>query len=368
MSLVFANGLLLVMVLLEIAFLRWYRKEYIPWREVIFNLNSGHVMLWVLRGVELATYHLIFTQWSLGLFASWPPILVWIFMFIAWDFCFYWLHRFHHKFSLLWAVHVIHHEGEHFGLSLGIRNSWYSSITSIPFFIILAWMGIPTEVFLVVSSTHYFIQFYNHNQVVRNSGWLDYIMITPSHHKVHHGKNPEYVDKNFGGTLVIWDKLFGTFQRETKDNPVELGTHDLFRTDNVFLANNLPFAKLLGKVINQNQAPKPSFKLNDVWIATGGIGLFGLLLFFIGIEPVWSSTEKLGLFSMIFIGTIACGGLSEGKNWGFWLWITHFLFIVPLMIWFYGWVSWPLFALTILMWIHAGFLLISYRKMVFQRQ
>src|SRR5699024_3092268 len=111
---------------------------------------------------------------------------------------------------LLWAVHVVHHQGEHFNLSLGIRNSWYSSLSDLPFIIGLAVIGVPLPVFIIVSSMHYGIQFYNHNGLMGEFDWLKRFIVTPSYHRIHHAMAPVYRNRNFAGTFVFWDRLFGT--------------------------------------------------------------------------------------------------------------------------------------------------------------
>ncbi|MEQ8473229.1 MAG: sterol desaturase family protein [Marinoscillum sp.] len=332
MSLVIANALLLILVLVELMVIAFHKKEAIPWREVIFNLNSGHILMWIFRGLEVAIFHMISTQFGFGIVDNWNYLAIWVFTFFAWDFCFYWLHRIHHQLRFLWAVHVVHHEGEHYGLSLGIRNSWYSSLTSIPFFIVLALMSVPVEIFLTTSSIHYFIQFYNHNNIVRKSGFLEKILITPSHHRVHHGLNDEYVDRNFGGTFVFWDKLFGTFQEEMEAVPVQFGTRDNSRSTDIIKANNLPFIKLFRKF--KPDTPTPAFSLNQYFIAVGGVLLFLLLLYYIFQENTWDIEMKAQLFVLVFMGTIANGGLSEGRNWGVILWSILFITLGPLFIYF----------------------------------
>ncbi|MEZ4772420.1 MAG: sterol desaturase family protein [Bacteroidia bacterium] len=332
MSLVYANGFLLLLVLTELFVISVYKKEQIPWREVVFNINSGHILMWVLRGVEIGAFHFVSTYWNYHLLADWNYLSIWIFAFIAWDFCFYWLHRFHHKFKFLWAVHVVHHEGEHFSLSLGIRNSWYSSLTSFPFFIGLAIIGVPVEVFIATSSINYFVQFYNHNHLVKNSGWLEKIMITPAHHRVHHGLNPEYIDRNFGGTFIFWDKLFGTFQPEIKTVPIIYGTKKYEKNYDVFWANNLPFLKLFKIPIPQKKEKSRPYFIQDYFIATGGLLIFGLLLYYISIEKICPEDMKLEFFGIIFLGTIANGGISEYKYWGLVLWFINFLVLAPLFI------------------------------------
>lgn len=333
MSLVLANTLLLVLVLVEVMVLLFVKKQEVHWRDVIFNLNSGHILMWVLRGLEISAFYFVSTYWSFPVVAGWPYWLVWVFTFLAWDFCFYWLHRLHHKYRFLWAVHVVHHEGAHFNLSLGIRNSWYSSLTSFPFFILLALIGVPVEVFIATSSIHYFIQFYNHNGIVNKSGFLEKIMITPSHHRVHHGMNDQYIDRNFGGTLVIWDKLFGTFQSEMEAEPVIFGVKDYVKNYNVIWANNFPFLKLFGlkKAIGQPE-DKIHYSVPEYVIAVGGVLLFLPLLYYISIENSTSLNTQLVLFTLTFLGTIAIGGVSENRKWGFWLWCIIFWFLAPIYL------------------------------------
>ena len=360
MNLVLANGMLLLLVLMELGFLFFFRKEKIPWKEVIFNLNSGHIFMWVLRGVEVSAFLFISTHWSFSLIEGWPYALKWIFAFLAWDFCFYWLHRLHHKLKIFWAVHVVHHEGEHFSLSLGIRNSWYSSLTSLPFFVVLALIGVPVEIFIATSSIHYFIQFYNHNRVVGKSGWLEYIMITPSHHRVHHGKNPEYIDRNFGGTLVIWDKLFGTFQAEMKEVPVDYGVKDYETNYNVVWANNFPFLKLLGLGWKEKEETRFVYQVPEYLIGLAGILLFALLLFYISMEGAVGLNYQIGLFAITFVGTIALGGISEGRKWGYIIWVLTFAGFLPGFLIVHD-------EINPILWVLCGLLLVHCTITLFNR-
>lgn len=155
-------ALMLGCVLLELAALKWWRGQPLPWRDVILNLNSGHVLMWLCRGVEVAGFTWLYSHASLHWADGWHPVAGWAFTFVAWDLGFYWLHRMHHKLGFLWAIHAVHHEGEHFNLSLGVRNAWLSSLTSLPFFVPLALLGVTPEMFVAVSGLHYSVQFYNH--------------------------------------------------------------------------------------------------------------------------------------------------------------------------------------------------------------
>lgn len=313
-GLALGNTLLFVLVIIEIILIKQVKKEELPWKELIMNLNSGHILMWIFRGLEVTVYYYVF-QFNIGLVDELPYWTVWIIAFIVWDFFFYWLHRLHHHLSLLWNVHVVHHEGEHFSLSLGIRNSWYSSITSIPFFLLMAIAGIPVEIFLAVSSIHYFIQFYNHNHLVNKSGWLEYVMITPSHHRVHHGKNHPYLHRNFGGTFVFWDKMFGTFQAELDGHPVAFGIDEPVRSYNPVWSNNIPFFSGLRRALPSYQKGA-TVNVPNTQLITGGALLFTLLLTFIYWEEVFSLPQKIVAFSIIFSGTIANGLQADAHKMG----------------------------------------------------
>ncbi len=304
---------MLALVLAELAVMKYVQGRPIPWREVVFNLNSGHILMWVLRGVEVALFALVLRHASLHIVERWPVPVQWAFGFIAWDFCFYWMHRLHHRFALFWAVHVVHHQGEHFGLSLGIRNSWYSSLTSFLFVAVLAVLGLPVEIFLVVSSIHYSVQFYNHNGIVKRSGFLDRIMVTPLHHRVHHATAPIYLNKNFGGTLLVWDKLFGTFQAEQAGVPLEYGVPGMQKSDNPAWSNH---PGLFRRVTQRYPWQGAVLQVPDLFIGSAGVILFGIVIYYVNHELALAFMPKLVLFALVFGGTIALGGLSDGRRWG----------------------------------------------------
>lgn len=332
LNLALGNSLLLVLVVIECVVIRFILKEQVPWKEIIANISSGHILLWLIRGLEIAAYYYTAKYLSLHLLDSLPSFVVWIIGFLLWDFCFYWLHRFNHSIKLFWSIHAVHHEGEHYSLSLGIRNSWYSSFASYPFFAGMAILGVPYHIYLVVASIHYFIQFYNHTHIVKNSYWLDYILITPTHHRVHHGKNDPYIDKNFGGTLVFWDKLFGTFQKELPENPVEVGLKNTHYTYNPFWMNNIPVFRYLGISFSVPKAKKLNKPPTDKMLIMGAITLFVLLISFINYEQVLSLTEKFILFGVLFIGTFGLGGMSENNRWGLYCWIISSIFLPVIML------------------------------------
>ena len=152
----------------------------------------------------------------------WLAVLI---AFIIEDFAGYWMHRLHHRVNLFWNRHIIHHSSEEFNLSCALRQSIstifrFSAVLMIP----AALLGIPATIFAVLAPIHLFMQFWYHTRVINKMGILEYLIVTPSHHRVHHAINPEYLDKNYSQIFIIWDKMFGTFQPELKEVPPVYGT------------------------------------------------------------------------------------------------------------------------------------------------
>lgn len=309
-------ALMVLLVVADVLVLQFWRKETPPWRDLVFNLNSGHVMLWWFRGLEVAGYAWLSGHANLGWLDSWPVWTVWAFTFVAWDFCFYWEHRLHHAWSLLWAVHVVHHEGEHFNLSLGVRNSWFSSATSLPFFAVLAMAGVPLPIFVAISGLHYSVQFWNHCGAMRRRSVLDRWFVTPINHRVHHGANAEYRDKNFGGTLRLWDHLFGTAQDELPQVPIRFGVDGAAASHDPVRANLGPVWKWLSGRDWPRRASVRSAAVPASWVAWGGLALFAVVIYYVHAEGQWPPGQQALLFALIWLSTVALGGLSEGRGWG----------------------------------------------------
>ena len=141
-------------------------------------------------------------------------VLYWFILVILEDFLYYWLHRFDHEIRLFWAIHVTHHSSQKLNFTVGFRSSVFQPLYRFIYFIPLALLGFrPLDIAFIYSATQIWGIFV-HTELIHKMGWLEYFMVTPSHHRVHHGSNPKYLDKNMGMFLIIWDKLFGTFQPE----------------------------------------------------------------------------------------------------------------------------------------------------------
>jgi len=138
----------------------------------------------------------------------------WLLLLFAEDFCYYWFHRLSHEVRFLWAAHVNHHSSTHYNLTTALRQSWTTPFTGFIFWAPLPLLGFPVEMILIQKSISLLYQYWLHTELIPKLGWFEAIFNTPSHHRVHHGRNPIYLDRNHAGIFIIWDKLFGTFEPE----------------------------------------------------------------------------------------------------------------------------------------------------------
>lgn len=160
-----------------------------------------------------------YLQKNYGLFEIRPTLLVWVALILVTDFVWYWYHRMGHKINLFWGFHVVHHTSEEFNYTAGTRITIFQAVVRTAFWSVLPLIGFPAPMITTMLIVHGLYPFFTHTQVIGKLGILEYILVTPSHHRVHHASNEAYLDKNFGDMFIIWDKLFGTFAEE-KEEPV----------------------------------------------------------------------------------------------------------------------------------------------------
>lgn len=166
------------------------------------------------RGFELSTYMFMWENLRL-VTLPWDSPWTWWACLIGVDFCYYWVHRFAHEVAFMWAAHQVHHSSEYYNLTTALRQSLTQPFTSWIFYIPLA-LFIPPSIFAVHIQLNLLYQFWIHTEVIRDLGPLEWIFNTPKHHRVHHGRNLYCIDKNYGGILIVWDRLFGTFAEESE--------------------------------------------------------------------------------------------------------------------------------------------------------
>jgi hypothetical protein len=200
-------------------------RKYYTVKETILNvylsvLNASIDVLFrvVYVGVLLWFYeHRVIVNWT-------NPLFYWIAIFIAEDFMYYWEHRFDHQIRLFWAVHVTHHSSEEFNLTTGFRSSVFQPIYRFIYFIPLALLGFsPLDIIFVYAATQIYGILVHTQFIDKMPAWFESVFVSPSHHRVHHASNVKYLDRNMGMVLIIWDKLFGTFEKETQDEKIVYG-------------------------------------------------------------------------------------------------------------------------------------------------
>ncbi len=207
--------------------------------DVISSLSSGNTnTIKDVLGLSIAIVSYSWLVEKVALFeiqATWAVVAI---AFVAKDFAGYWMHRWEHEINFLWNRHIIHHSSEEYNLSCALRQS-VSEVFSIFALLMLpaALLGVPAKVIAVVAPLHLFAQFWYHTRLIGKMGFLERIIVTPSHHRVHHSINPEYLDKNYGQVFIIWDKLFGSFQPELAEVPPVYGVKRPAKTWNPFLIN-----------------------------------------------------------------------------------------------------------------------------------
>jgi len=169
---------------------------------------------------------------------AWPleSPLSWVVAFVAYDFCYYLAHRAGHRVNILWASHVAHHQSEAYNLSTALRQTSTGFLTFLFYLPMLA-LGVPAELMVAVGSLNLIYQFWVHTQAIHRLGFLERILVTPANHRVHHASNPEYIDKNFGGVFILWDRLLGTYEDERADCPPRFGLPHALGSFNPLWAN-----------------------------------------------------------------------------------------------------------------------------------
>ncbi len=207
-----------ILIAIELAYSYFKKLRYFRLNDSLANLSQGigqQIIGIFMKTILFFSYLYIYEHWRF--FTLPDTIWVWILLFIGVDFFYYWFHRKSHEINALWAAHVVHHQSEEYNLTVALRQSWFQGWFSWIFYLPLAFMGFDPIMFLTMSAFNTLYQFWIHTRTIGNLGWLEYVLNTPSHHRVHHGSNPKYIDKNHGGTLIIWDRLLGTFQKEEEE-------------------------------------------------------------------------------------------------------------------------------------------------------
>ena len=248
-----------LLILLEFAYGVLRKRNTYRINDTINSLSLGSLSRLqglVVLGFSGLVYEFIVARYQLAQLADDQP-WVWISCFLLYDLAYYWKHRFGHEVALFWGSHVAHHQSEDYNLSTALRQTsidFYGFLFYLPFFV----LGFPAEILFTVVSMNLIYQFWVHTEHVPKLGMLEWLFVTPSNHRVHHARNKIYVDRNYGGVFIVWDRLFGSFQEELKDEVVVFGLRKPFNSWNPIWANVHVYWRLIQDCI---KAPGLSNKI-----------------------------------------------------------------------------------------------------------
>lgn len=342
-----------VLIVIELLVERRRRRSWYRFSDAVTDIGCGvtsQVVNLFFRGALLWGYVWLYQNHRL-LDLDGSPLVAWAVAFIGVDFLYYWWHRASHEVNALWAAHIVHHQSEDYNLAVALRQAVLTAYTTVPFYLPLALLGVPPLLYGVSVSISTLYQFWIHTEAIGKLGPLELVINTPSHHRVHHARNPAYLDKNYGAILIVWDRLFGTFAQEI-ERPV-YGITKPLRSFNPIWAQVHYLVELAGR---SARAPRLIDKLKvwvmpPSWFAEGEarpapgdlsvryeapaspslklyvtlnftvitLGAFGLLLG----QDILELRAMAAIAALVLLGLPAWGALFEGKRWGLPLELTR---------------------------------------------
>lgn len=349
----------------------WYTerkgKNLFQYAESVANLNVGIAE----RLLDVFTTGLFFFFFDyihkhFAIFEINAGVLTWILLFLLTDLVWYWYHRLAHEINVFWAVHVVHHQSEDFNYTVSARITVFQAIVRCMFWSVLPLIGFPAVMISALLLIHGLYPFFIHTQALGKWGWFEKLLVTPTHHGIHHASNPEYLDKNYGDVLIIWDKMFGTFAKESKDVKIVYGLtkplnshsflwqHFHFPLE-VFL--NFKSAKgisakwkvLFGKpddldprcrsilerkFLNVQSHRQPTLAMRQYITAQTIFSVF--LLFVVALFEHYLSGLQLFLFSsFIIVSLVNSGAILDQRRWIFYLEYIRVLVVMTAIAVFY---------------------------------
>ena len=223
---VYAIGapIVLALIFVEILISNWQQKNYYKTQDTLctIGLLAGNIIVaFSIKGLILALHFYLYQYKIFELSGMLPLWLFWILTFVVIDLIFYIYHRMSHRIRFLWAIHLSHHSSEEMNFAVSFRQAWFGPVSKIPFFMLLPMLGFDPTIIAAAGVISTLWGIVGHTQIIGKLGFIEWVFNTPSHHRVHHGSNKQYIDKNYGNLLIIWDRMFGTFAPE--EEPVKFG-------------------------------------------------------------------------------------------------------------------------------------------------
>ena len=263
---VYAIGapIVLAMIFVEILISNWQQKNYYKTQDTLctIGLLAGNIIVaFSIKGLILALHFYLYQYKIFELSGMLPLWLFWILTFVVIDLVFYIYHRMSHRIRFLWAIHLSHHSSEEMNFAVSFRQAWFGPISKIPFFMVLPLLGFDPTIIAAAGVISTLWGIVGHTQIVGRLGFVEWIFNTPSHHRVHHGSNEQYIDKNYGNLLIIWDRMFGTFEPEKEK--VKFGLVNNVNTFNPTKITFMAWSSMIEDINNKQS-------LNEVlWIIFG---------------------------------------------------------------------------------------------------
>jgi alkylglycerol monooxygenase len=320
--------------------------------DTIANLSAGigNQAFGLLSNIFLLALYVVTFQ----NFAFWElPVNIWTALggFVLFDFLYYWAHRWSHEVNILWGAHIVHHQSEEYNLSVALRQSWVHNVLAFVIFLPMPLLGFDPMQFLGIAAFVTLYQFWIHTKAIdKMPVWFEFIFNTPSHHRVHHGSNPEYIDKNHAATFILWDRIFGTFQAEVAKPSYGITTR--FESLNSAWANLHYYVEMwqLAKtadnwkdklrviwaapgwtpksqpatenepvqtvvpVASNPHTPEPPASVEGYVLAQFGLVLLGLCAYMLYFDTM-SWFYRILFFVGIILSVAICGGMLEQKRW-----------------------------------------------------
>ncbi|MDW3651401.1 MAG: sterol desaturase family protein [Bacteroidia bacterium] len=264
---VYAVGLPIAffLILLEAIYSAWKKRGYYNWGDSwgTWGLFLGNTLMILFTRALIFAFYLFLYQFCLfDLKLYLPTWAVWLFSFFLIDFTFYWFHRASHRSRFLWAIHMNHHSSEEMNFLVAFRQAWFGPLAKVPFFLFLPLLFLDPTITIVSGAIATLVGVLGHTRTVPKLGPLEWIFNTPSHHRVHHGSNPDYIDKNYGNLFIIWDRMFGTFAEEK-----EAVVYGLTKNVNTFNPWKITFMEWVALWRDIKQAKNWKQGLQHIWKA-----------------------------------------------------------------------------------------------------
>ncbi len=247
----FAIPAFFLLIIVEYFYGKYVGKNTYRLNDTITSITIGMISRFPTMlnlGVQSVIFVYISTNLNLELLSVKNPF-TWIIAFLLYDLSYYWMHRMHHEIKILWATHSVHHHGEDFNLATALRQTSTGWLWKWIFYMPMILLGVPVEVFIAVAGVNLVYQFWVHTEHIGHLGWMEKVFITPMNHGIHHAKNKEYIDANYGGVFIIWDRMFGTYTAQRPDLKPVYGTATPLNSWNPLWANFQVFSIMIKDTI-----------------------------------------------------------------------------------------------------------------------